>query len=132
MLPSLPDVDDTGAVVAWVAEHLGHLSLEGPDSVRPGGHRGGQAAADAALAALDVTGYARSLLSRGEAPYRPTGTSGHAARQTRTSRASSVELPVRRHLPRHGSEARRLRTAVAAIPTKPTVVETNERPAAAR
>ena len=45
-------------VVAWVAEHLGDLTLEGPDGVRPGGHRGGQAAADAALATLDVRGYA--------------------------------------------------------------------------
>lgn len=59
-LPPLPDVDDTEAVRAWVAEHLGHLTLERPDGVRAGGHRGGQAAADTALAALDVTGYARS------------------------------------------------------------------------
>ena len=59
-LPPLPDVDDTEAVVAWVATHLGHLTLEGPDGVRPGGHRGGQAAADAALATLDVTAYSRS------------------------------------------------------------------------
>ena len=59
-LPPLPDVDDTGAVLAWVGTHLGHLTLEGPDGVRPGGHRGGQAAADTALATLDVTGYARS------------------------------------------------------------------------
>jgi len=44
---------------AWVAAHLGDLALEGPDGVRPGGIRGGQTAADAALAALDVTGYAR-------------------------------------------------------------------------
>lgn len=59
-LPPLPDVDDREAVLAWVGAHLGHLSLEGPDHVRAGGHRGGQAAADAALAMLDVTGYARS------------------------------------------------------------------------
>ena len=59
-LPPLPDVDDTEAVVAWIATHLGHLTLEGPDGVRPGGHRGGQAAADAALATLDVTAYSRS------------------------------------------------------------------------
>ena len=59
-LPSLPDVDDARAVLAWVGTHLGHLSLEGADGIRPGGHRGGQAAADAALAALDITGYARS------------------------------------------------------------------------
>ena len=59
-LPPLPHTDDTEAVVAWVAEHLGHLTLEGPDGVRAGGHRGGQAAADVALATLDVTGYSRS------------------------------------------------------------------------
>lgn len=59
-LPPLPPVDDTDAVVAWVAEHLGSSTLEGPDGVRPGGHRGGQTAADVALAGLDVAGYARS------------------------------------------------------------------------
>lgn len=59
-LPPLPDVDDTGAVVAWVATHLGHLTLEGPEGVRPGGHRGGQGAADVALATLDITAYSRS------------------------------------------------------------------------
>ena len=46
-------------VAAWVAEHLGDLTLEGPDGIRPGAIRGGQVAADAALAALDVRGYAR-------------------------------------------------------------------------
>ncbi len=41
----------------WVAEHLGDLSCDRPRaSTRV---RGGQAAADAALAALDLTGYAR-------------------------------------------------------------------------
>lgn len=59
-LAALPPADDTEAVVAWVSAHLGHLSLEGADGVRPGGHRGGQTAADGALAALDVSGYARS------------------------------------------------------------------------
>ncbi len=59
-LPPLPDVDDTEAVVAWVADNLGVLTREGPDGVRPGGHRGGQAAADVALATLDITTYARS------------------------------------------------------------------------
>ena len=59
-LPSLPDVYDTEGVESWVAAQLGHLCLEGPDGVRTGGHRGGQAAADAALATLDVTSYARS------------------------------------------------------------------------
>lgn len=60
LLPPLPPVDDGEAVRAWVASHLGHLAHEGPDGVRAGGHRGGQAAADAALATLDVTGYART------------------------------------------------------------------------
>jgi deoxyribodipyrimidine photo-lyase len=46
-------------VVAWVAEHLGDLAREGADGVRPGAMRGGQAAADAALAGLDIAGYAR-------------------------------------------------------------------------
>ncbi len=51
--------DDPEAAVAWVAEHLGDLALEGPDGVRASpAFRGGQGAADAALAALDVTGYA--------------------------------------------------------------------------
>lgn len=50
----------TDDVVAWVARHLGDLTLEGPDGVRSGGLRGGQPAADAALAQLDVRGYARS------------------------------------------------------------------------
>ncbi|KQX76202.1 FAD-binding domain-containing protein [Aeromicrobium sp. Root472D3] len=59
-LAPLPAVDDTEAVRAWVASELGHLSLEGADGVRPGGHRGGQTAADAALASLDVTAYARA------------------------------------------------------------------------
>lgn len=60
VLPPLPPVHDTEAVVAWVREHLGHLTLESPDRIAPGGHRGGQGAADAALAGLDVTGYART------------------------------------------------------------------------
>ena len=60
VLPALPPPDDLEAVVAWVGEHLGHLALESPDEVRPGGHRGGQRAADVALAGLDVTGYART------------------------------------------------------------------------
>ena len=59
-LPPLPDVDDRDAVLAWVAAHLGHPAIEGPDGVRAGGHRGGQASAGAALATLDITGYARS------------------------------------------------------------------------
>ncbi len=42
-----------------MATHLGDLTLEGPDGVTHGGFTGGQTAADAALAALDITGYAR-------------------------------------------------------------------------
>ena len=57
--PSLADGAERQDVVRWVAEHLGHLTLEGPDGVAPGGHVGGQSAADTALATLDVTGYAR-------------------------------------------------------------------------
>ncbi|MBR7743680.1 deoxyribodipyrimidine photolyase [Phycicoccus sp. BSK3Z-2] len=59
LLPALP-AGDPGAVVAWVAEHLGDLTAEGPDRVRASGRfPGGQRAADSALAAFDVTGYAR-------------------------------------------------------------------------
>ncbi len=48
------------AVAGWVAEHLGDLTLEGPLGVQPSPRfRGGQAAADAALAAWSVDGYAR-------------------------------------------------------------------------
>ncbi|CAN5708932.1 hypothetical protein BH11ACT8_BH11ACT8_02290 [soil metagenome] len=47
-------------VAEWVATHLGDLTREGPAGVRPGGLRGGQTAADTALAGLTVRGYARS------------------------------------------------------------------------
>lgn len=57
--PSIADGFTTDDVVSWVAEHLGDLTLEGPDDIAPGGIRGGQSAADAALASLDITGYAR-------------------------------------------------------------------------
>ncbi len=54
-LPALSDA------AAWVAEHLGDLTLEGPSGVAASPRfRGGQAAADAALSALDIRGYARS------------------------------------------------------------------------
>ena len=43
----------------WVAEQLGDLTLEGADGIAAGGLRGGQQAADTALATLDITGYAR-------------------------------------------------------------------------
>lgn len=58
--PSLADGAATDDVVRWVAEHLGDLTREGRDGVRAGALRGGQTAADTALATLDVTGYARS------------------------------------------------------------------------
>ena len=44
------------SVERWVDEHLGHL-IDGP-AVGSSAIRGGQRAADAALAAFDVTGYA--------------------------------------------------------------------------
>ena len=43
--------------VAWVQQHLGHLTC---DTVAGSSIRGGQAAADTALAGLDLTGYARN------------------------------------------------------------------------
>jgi len=63
VLPPPPDPtgsapDDSDAAVAWVARHLGDLTLEGPEGVAAGGFRGGQSAADTALATLDVSGYA--------------------------------------------------------------------------
>ncbi len=58
--PSIADGADTRDVIDWVARHLGDLAREGADGVAPGGFRGGQSAADAALAGLDVTGYARN------------------------------------------------------------------------
>ena len=55
-MPALPPPPtDRGGVVAWVAEHLGYLTC---DEVAASPIRGGQAAADAALAGLDVRGYA--------------------------------------------------------------------------
>jgi deoxyribodipyrimidine photo-lyase len=50
-------VPDVGSEQEWVASHLGHLICDRPEpSPR---FRGTQAAADAALAAFDVAGYAR-------------------------------------------------------------------------
>lgn len=48
-----------GAEVVWVQRHLGHLALEPKVRASPE-FRGGQSAADVALAAFDVTGYARA------------------------------------------------------------------------
>ncbi|MET0692556.1 MAG: FAD-binding domain-containing protein [Propionibacteriaceae bacterium] len=45
--------------MTWVARHLGDLTREAPDEIRPGAFPGGQSAADAALATLDIAGYAR-------------------------------------------------------------------------
>lgn len=58
LLPAPPAPGDQAEVVAWVADQLGDLTLEGPGGVAAGAFTGGQAAADAALAGLDVTGYA--------------------------------------------------------------------------
>ncbi len=53
----LPQPDD---VTGWVHEHLGHLIAEAEGEVTPSPRfRGTQAAADAALASLDIAGYAR-------------------------------------------------------------------------
>ena len=51
----IPTFDDAAG---WVTEHLGHLVCD-PDATAQPARRGGQRAADAALAALDVTGYAK-------------------------------------------------------------------------
>ncbi|MGA8845356.1 MAG: FAD-binding domain-containing protein [Nocardioides sp.] len=58
--PSLAAGASSDDVAGWVSTHLGDLTREGPDRVRPSALRGGQTAADAALAGLDVAGYARS------------------------------------------------------------------------
>ncbi len=55
-MPLLPPPPAGHAAVDWVRTHLGSLS---GDDVRASSIPGGQAAADAALAALDLTGYAR-------------------------------------------------------------------------
>jgi deoxyribodipyrimidine photo-lyase len=46
------------SAAAWVAQHLGHLVCDPGAEARPA-RRGGQRAADAALAAIDITGYAK-------------------------------------------------------------------------
>ena len=52
------DADVTG-VTRWVIEHLGHVLAEDPTDAEPSPRfRGGQRAADRALAAFDVVGYA--------------------------------------------------------------------------
>ena len=54
-MPVLPSPLPQDAV-SWVTRHLGHLSCDVPAASRI---PGGQAAADAALATLDITGYAK-------------------------------------------------------------------------
>ncbi|WP_026911027.1 FAD-binding domain-containing protein [Patulibacter minatonensis] len=57
-LPAIPP-RDPAAAERWVAEHLGHLALEGAEGIRRSpAFRGGQSAADAAIEELDVRGYA--------------------------------------------------------------------------
>jgi deoxyribodipyrimidine photo-lyase len=57
-VPRLP-TPVRGEEIGWVAAHLGDLARESTDDIERGGHIGGQGAADAALATLDITGYAR-------------------------------------------------------------------------
>ncbi|MFM7251445.1 MAG: FAD-binding domain-containing protein [Ilumatobacteraceae bacterium] len=47
-----------GDITGWVDRHLGHLVCDAGVDSQPA-RRGGQAAADAALATLDITGYAK-------------------------------------------------------------------------
>ncbi|MGA7689771.1 MAG: FAD-binding domain-containing protein [Jiangellales bacterium] len=57
---SLP-TPEVGDEVAWVRSHLADLAAEDASSIRAStSFRGGQSAADAALASFDVTGYARA------------------------------------------------------------------------
>ena len=59
-MTELPTPTGSGAI-AWVRQHLGHLTAEGRDAITASrSFRGGQTAADAALAAFDVAGYASS------------------------------------------------------------------------
>lgn len=86
-LSPLPTPDEAD-VEAWVAEHLGHLALEGRDGVRAGAMQGGQSAADAALAALDVTGYSAS-----RSTVRPVARQG-ATRMSPYVRHGLLTLPA--------------------------------------
>ena len=56
-VPELP-IPTFESTTAWVAQHLGHLVCDSGAESRPI-RRGGQRAADAALGALDVSGYAK-------------------------------------------------------------------------
>ena len=86
-LTALPEHEDRQEIVGWVARHLGHLALEGSDGVRAASLRGGQAAADAALAALDVDGY-----SRNRSTVLPVGRRG-ATKMSPYVRHGLVSLP---------------------------------------
>ena len=70
----VPD-PEPGPVTAWVADHLDGLFVEAAGDVEPSPRfRGGQRAADEAMARFDVSGYARS---RNEAyPVARRGSSG--------------------------------------------------------
>lgn len=57
IVPHLP-TPATDATSDWVAEHLGHLVCDPATRARPA-RASGQRAADAALAALDIRGYAK-------------------------------------------------------------------------
>jgi deoxyribodipyrimidine photo-lyase len=58
LLPT-PPAQDTAAALAWVGEHLTELVAASGAPLRASARfRGGQQAADAALEALDITGYA--------------------------------------------------------------------------
>jgi deoxyribodipyrimidine photo-lyase len=85
----LPTPEPGPAAVAWVRRHLGHLCREGPDGVAASpAFRGGQTAADAALATLDVTGYARRR-SEVHPPHRRG-----ASRMSPYVRHGLVDLPT--------------------------------------
>ncbi|MDQ2756339.1 MAG: deoxyribodipyrimidine photolyase [Actinomycetota bacterium] len=82
--PPPPPGDET---LRWVAEHLGDLTLEGARGVTRSAFTGGQTAADAALAALDVSGYARR-----RSAVLPVGARG-ASRMSPYLRHNLVTLP---------------------------------------
>ncbi|WP_380168728.1 FAD-binding domain-containing protein [Jannaschia sp. R86511] len=95
--PAADVAEDPDAAVAWVAEQLGHLTLEGPAGVRASeAFRGGQDAADVALASLDVTGYAGRRNQ-----VLPEGARG-ASRMSPYVRYGLVDLPT---LWRHVADA---------------------------
>ena len=74
-VPDLP-VPTFETAAGWVEQHLGHLVCDPGVNAQPA-RRGGQRAADAALAALDITGYAKRRsqvdppLSRGATALSP-------------------------------------------------------------